>query len=122
MVSQLDSLSRYGILQRSPVRSTVPVFCLDVFIEPVTTSCGDNFWMACIRKYWDSNGLCQCPLFKDKFYRRSELRINTFISEIAPSFRNSDQVKATSSPDQSHAGPGEVAYDVCTGTKLKALK
>uniref|UniRef100_A0A4W5NPS5 B30.2/SPRY domain-containing protein n=1 Tax=Hucho hucho TaxID=62062 RepID=A0A4W5NPS5_9TELE len=33
--------------------------CLDVFTEPVTTSCGHNFCKACISKYWDSTCVCQ---------------------------------------------------------------
>eukprot|EP00063_Salmo_salar_P088619 XP_014063454.1 PREDICTED: E3 ubiquitin-protein ligase TRIM39-like [Salmo salar] len=96
--------------------------CLDVFTEPVTTPCGHNFCKACIRQYWDSNDLCQCPMCKEKFYRMPELRINTFISEMAAEFRKSVQAKATRSPDQHQAKAQEVPCDICIGTKLKALK
>ncbi|KAJ8006455.1 hypothetical protein DPEC_G00107440, partial [Dallia pectoralis] len=89
--------------------------CLSVFIEPVSTSCGHNFCKACLTKYWDCNDECQCPLCKAKFSRRPELCVNTFISEMAAQIRKS--VEVTSS-----AKPGEVSCDICTGTKLKALK
>ncbi|XP_045064806.1 E3 ubiquitin-protein ligase TRIM39-like [Coregonus clupeaformis] len=96
--------------------------CLDVFTEPISTPCGHNFCKDCIIKYWDSNDLCQCPMCKEKFYRRPELRINTFISEMVAQFRKLVQWKATSSPGQRPAKPGEVSCDFCTGMKLKALK
>uniref|UniRef100_A0A4W5NQW7 E3 ubiquitin-protein ligase TRIM39-like n=1 Tax=Hucho hucho TaxID=62062 RepID=A0A4W5NQW7_9TELE len=96
--------------------------CLDVFTEPVTTPCGHNFCKACIRQYWERNDLCQCPMCKEKFYRMPELRINTFISEMAAQFRKSVQAKATRSPDQRQAKSQKVCCDICIGTKLKALK
>uniref|UniRef100_A0A674F248 E3 ubiquitin-protein ligase TRIM39-like n=1 Tax=Salmo trutta TaxID=8032 RepID=A0A674F248_SALTR len=66
--------------------------CLDVFTEPV--SIGHNFCKACISGYWDTSDLCQCPMCKETFYRRPELRINTFISEMAAQFRKSVQTQA----------------------------
>ncbi|MGL5843068.1 MAG: RING finger domain-containing protein, partial [Aeromonas hydrophila] len=29
--------------------------CLDVFTDPVTTPCGHNFCMLCLKKFWDSS-------------------------------------------------------------------
>uniref|UniRef100_A0A674F2F4 E3 ubiquitin-protein ligase TRIM39-like n=1 Tax=Salmo trutta TaxID=8032 RepID=A0A674F2F4_SALTR len=66
--------------------------CLDVFTEPVSIPCGHNFCKACISGYWDTSDLCQCPMCKEKFYRRPELRINTFISEMAAQFRKAVQL------------------------------
>ena len=92
--------------------------CLDVFNEPVSTSCGHNFCIACVTKYWDSNDLCQCPLCKETFYTRPELRVNTTFREVVENVkRMTDEGK-----DDCPANPGKVACDVCTGTKLKALK
>ncbi|CDQ80514.1 unnamed protein product [Oncorhynchus mykiss] len=85
--------------------------CLDVFTEPVSIQCGHNFCIACIRKYWDGNEMCQCPMCKKTFYKRPDLFINTFISEMA-----------AHSSDQLPAKTGEVSCDICTGMKLKALK
>ncbi|XP_071396192.1 E3 ubiquitin-protein ligase TRIM39-like [Centroberyx affinis] len=96
--------------------------CLDVFTDPVTIPCGHNFCKNCITQHWDINVPCQCPMCKNLFYRRPELHVNTFISEMAAQFRKSAQMKASSCPDQRCAKPGEVPCDVCTGTKLKALK
>uniref|UniRef100_A0A3B4UXE9 E3 ubiquitin-protein ligase TRIM11-like n=1 Tax=Seriola dumerili TaxID=41447 RepID=A0A3B4UXE9_SERDU len=57
--------------------------CLDVFTDPVTTPCGHNFCNKCITEHWDVNVPNQCPNCKEVFYIRPELRVNTFISEMA---------------------------------------
>ncbi|XP_075947954.1 E3 ubiquitin-protein ligase TRIM21-like [Anarhichas minor] len=95
--------------------------CLDVFTDPVTTPCGHNFCKACITQHWNVNVQTQCPNCKKLFFTRPELQVNTFISEMAAQFRQSAQQKASSS-EQQESKPGEVPCDVCTGTKLKALK
>ncbi|XP_073328764.1 E3 ubiquitin-protein ligase TRIM21-like [Pagrus major] len=97
--------------------------CLDVFTDPVSTPCGHNFCKTCITQHWDKNDKCQCPNCKEVFNTRPELKVNTFISEMAAQFRQSAQQKASSSSSEQHVSkPGEVPCDVCTGTKLKALK
>ncbi|XP_019210486.1 E3 ubiquitin-protein ligase TRIM21-like [Oreochromis niloticus] len=97
--------------------------CLDVFTDPVTTSCGHNFCKTCISQHWDMNQSSQCPMCKETFYTRPQLRVNTFISEMVAQFRREAQQKASSSSsEQQAAKPGEVPCDVCTGTRLKALK
>ncbi|KAL6106234.1 trim39 [Pungitius sinensis] len=98
--------------------------CLDdVFTHPVTTPCGHNFCKACITDHWDVNVPPNCPNCKKLFSTRPELQVNMFISEMAAQFRLSAQQKASSSSsEQQAAQPGEVPCDVCTGTKVKALK
>ncbi|KAL7403293.1 hypothetical protein ABVT39_027388 [Epinephelus coioides] len=97
--------------------------CLDVFTDPVSTPCGHNFCKTCITEQWNINVPYQCPYCKEVFHQRPELRVNTFISEMAAQFRQSAQQKASSSSsEQQVSKPGEVPCDVCTGTKLKALK
>ncbi|XP_033982690.1 E3 ubiquitin-protein ligase TRIM21-like [Trematomus bernacchii] len=97
--------------------------CLDVFTDPVTIPCGHNFCKACITQHWDVDVQCQCPNCKEVFNIKPELRVNTFISEMAAQFRQSAQQKASSSSsEQQVVKPGEVPCDVCTGTRLKALK
>ncbi|XP_042252207.1 zinc finger protein RFP-like [Thunnus maccoyii] len=97
--------------------------CLDVFTDPVTTSCGHNFCKNCITEHWNSNDQYSCPMCKEVFYTRPKLKVNTFISEMVSQFRQETQQKASSSSsEQQAAKPGEVPCDVCTGTKLKALK
>ncbi|XP_038561858.1 E3 ubiquitin-protein ligase TRIM21-like [Micropterus salmoides] len=97
--------------------------CLDVFTDPVSTPCGHNFCKTCITEHWNVNVPYQCPNCKKVFYSKPELQVNTFISEMAAQFRQSAQQKASSSSsEQQAAKPGEVPCDVCTGTKVKALK
>ncbi|XP_073327314.1 E3 ubiquitin-protein ligase TRIM21-like [Pagrus major] len=97
--------------------------CQDMFTDPVTIPCGHNFCKTCITQHWDKNDKCQCPNCKEVFNTRPELKVNTFISKMAAQFRQSAQQKASSSSsEQQVSKPGEVPCDVCTGTKLKALK
>ncbi|KAI4800743.1 hypothetical protein KUCAC02_007119 [Chaenocephalus aceratus] len=97
--------------------------CLDVFTDPVAIPCGHNFCKACISQHWDRNVPSQCPNCKEVFNIKPELRVNTFISEMAAQFRQSAQQKASSSSsEQQVVKPGEVPCDACTGTRLKALK
>ncbi|XP_033971321.1 E3 ubiquitin-protein ligase TRIM21-like [Trematomus bernacchii] len=97
--------------------------CLDVFTDPVSTPCGHNFCKACISEHWDRNVPYQCPNCKKLFHTRPEMLVNTFISEMAAQFRQSAQQKASSSSsEQQVVKAGEVPCDVCTGTRLKALK
>ncbi|XP_078112501.1 E3 ubiquitin-protein ligase TRIM21-like [Sander vitreus] len=96
--------------------------CLDVFTDPVAIPCGHNFCKTCITDHWDINDPYECPNCKKVFYTRPELQVNTFISEMAAQFRQSAQQKASRSSEQQVSKPGEVPCDVCTGTKLEALK
>ncbi|KAF7651777.1 hypothetical protein LDENG_00105790 [Lucifuga dentata] len=98
--------------------------CLHVFTDPVTTPCGHNFCKTCIAAHWNMNVECLCPMCKEDFNTKPELRVNTFISEAAAQFRLSAKQKASSSSSEQQCAnvPGEVPCDVCTGTKMKALK
>ncbi|XP_074487494.1 E3 ubiquitin-protein ligase TRIM21-like isoform X1 [Sebastes fasciatus] len=84
--------------------------CLDVFTDPVAIPCGHNFCKNCITEHWNTSDRCQCPMCKKVFNTRPELHVNTFISEMVVH------------SEQQVSKPGEVPCDVCTGTKLKALK
>ncbi|XP_034055438.1 E3 ubiquitin-protein ligase TRIM21-like [Gymnodraco acuticeps] len=99
--------------------------CLDVFTDPVSTACGHNFCKHCITEHWDRSDIYQCPMCNNEFNTRPELHVNTFISEMVAEFRRSAQQKASSSSSSSEQQvfkPGEIHCDVCTETKLKALK
>ncbi|KAM9347455.1 E3 ubiquitin-protein ligase TRIM21-like [Symphorus nematophorus] len=97
--------------------------CLDVFTDPVSTPCGHNFCKNCITKHWSVSVQCQCPNCKEVFYTRPQLKVNTLFSEMVAQFRQSAQQKASSSSsEQQVSKPGEVPCDICTGTKLTALK
>ncbi|XP_042244864.1 E3 ubiquitin-protein ligase TRIM21-like [Thunnus maccoyii] len=97
--------------------------CLDVFTDPVSAPCGHNFCKNCICEHWNIAVQCQCPVCKTLFYTKPELQVNIFISEMVDRFRQSAQQRASSSrSEQQAAKPGEVPCDICTGTKLKAVK
>ncbi|XP_062291289.1 E3 ubiquitin-protein ligase TRIM39-like isoform X2 [Scomber scombrus] len=85
--------------------------CLDVFTDPVSTPCGHNFCKNCINEHWNSNDQYLCPMCNKVFNTRPKLHINTLLSEVV-----------SHSSEQQADKPGEVPCDVCTGTKLKALK
>ncbi|KAK3546700.1 hypothetical protein QTP70_032171 [Hemibagrus guttatus] len=85
--------------------------CLDVFTDPVTTPCGHNFCKSCITQCWEKSQHCHCPLCKEKFTKRPELKINITLREVA------DHFKKKCGSDKS-----EVLCDACTGEKLNALK
>ncbi|KAI5627335.1 bloodthirsty-relatedprotein family, member 6 [Silurus asotus] len=96
--------------------------CLDVFTDPVSTPCGHNFCMICLKEFWDSSSHCQCPVCKEEFSNRPDLRVNTFISALAATFKKSVQVKSSRAADQLPFKSKKVLCDSCTEDKLKALK
>ncbi|TNN66513.1 Nuclear factor 7, ovary [Liparis tanakae] len=72
--------------------------CLDVFNNPVSTSCGHSFCQACISTYWDGGGngkLYQCPLCKESFRKRPELHINRTLKEITEQFKQMANTEVT---------------------------
>uniref|UniRef100_UPI0037E78AF2 E3 ubiquitin-protein ligase TRIM39-like n=1 Tax=Semicossyphus pulcher TaxID=241346 RepID=UPI0037E78AF2 len=98
--------------------------CLDVFTRPVSTPCGHNFCMSCITVYWDDKSVCQCPLCKETFARRPDLKVNTFISELASQFVSLQVTEAQMwTPVQQQVGCGGVVLcDICTDTEETAVK
>uniref|UniRef100_A0A8C6T9M4 Uncharacterized protein n=1 Tax=Neogobius melanostomus TaxID=47308 RepID=A0A8C6T9M4_9GOBI len=54
----------------------------NVFSEPVSTPCGHNFCKRCISQTWDTNESCFCPLCKEVFSIRPQLKTNTLLSEM----------------------------------------
>ncbi|XP_063042588.1 E3 ubiquitin-protein ligase TRIM58 isoform X3 [Engraulis encrasicolus] len=57
--------------------------CLDVYTNPVSIPCGHNFCVNCIRGYWRTSVLYQCPMCKKTFYKQPDTSINTVLREIA---------------------------------------
>ncbi|XP_036452783.1 E3 ubiquitin-protein ligase TRIM47-like [Colossoma macropomum] len=96
--------------------------CLDVFTDPVSTPCGHNFCMICLRQYWDSGSHCQCPVCKTKFHNRPDLCVNTFISGLAAQFKKSVQVKSSRAPEKHPLKRKKVLCDSCSEEKLEAVK
>ncbi|XP_029963138.1 E3 ubiquitin-protein ligase TRIM21-like [Salarias fasciatus] len=96
--------------------------CQEVFTDPVSTPCGHNFCNECITQHWNTNNICDCPLCNEVFFNKPQLKVNILLSEMVSQFRREAELKASSSSEQQAAKPGEVPCDVCTGTKVKALK
>ncbi|XP_033985486.1 E3 ubiquitin-protein ligase TRIM21-like isoform X1 [Trematomus bernacchii] len=97
--------------------------CLDLFTVPVTIPCGHNFCKNCITEHWDTSEKCRCPMCMEAFTIRPGLRVNTLLSETVAKFiEEAKQEASSSSSEQQVFKPGEVPCDVCTETKLKALK
>lgn len=91
--------------------------CFDVVTTPVTIPCDTTSAKIASLKTGELtvNTSAQCA--KKHFDQLPELRVNTFVSEMAAQFRQSAVKKASEI-----ALPGEVPCDVCTGIKLKAMK
>uniref|UniRef100_A0A3B4BGW6 Uncharacterized protein n=1 Tax=Periophthalmus magnuspinnatus TaxID=409849 RepID=A0A3B4BGW6_9GOBI len=72
--------------ERSSEETFLCSICLEVFSEPVTTPCGHNFCQRCTSQVWDTDGPCTCPLCKEMFHSRPQLKVNTLLKEVASGF------------------------------------
>ncbi|XP_066473901.1 E3 ubiquitin/ISG15 ligase TRIM25-like [Tiliqua scincoides] len=95
--------------------------CLEVFRDPVTTACGHNFCMNCLRVYWDHQALIgeqpYCPQCREPFNSRPQLRKNITLGEITMKFSREE-----AQGSRKLAGPRDVPCDFCCPRKLKAIK
>ncbi|XP_060951260.1 E3 ubiquitin-protein ligase TRIM39-like [Limanda limanda] len=98
--------------------------CLDTFTKPVSTPCGHNFCLSCLSSYWDNERVHQCPVCKETFERRPDLKVNTFISGLALQFRLLQVTNAhTWSPGPlKDSAEFAVLCDVCTDIQQQAVK
>ncbi|XP_056607961.1 TNF receptor-associated factor 5 isoform X2 [Triplophysa dalaica] len=67
--------------------------CLDVVDNPVTTPCGHSFCDTCLKKCWDNNQNCTCPVCKETFNKRPHLKCNTGLKAIVKLFEKNSGYK-----------------------------
>ncbi|XP_063049860.1 E3 ubiquitin-protein ligase TRIM47-like [Engraulis encrasicolus] len=97
--------------------------CLDFLKDPVALNCGHNYCLGCIEDCWneeDVKGVYSCPQCRHTFTQRPVLKKNIIIAELLDQMRKS-RIQ-TAAAVECAAGPGDVACDVCSGRKLKAVK
>ncbi|XP_027893309.1 tripartite motif-containing protein 16-like [Xiphophorus couchianus] len=97
--------------------------CLDLLKTPVTIPCGHNYCMYCIGNFWDDEdkkGIHSCPQCRQQFTPRPVLVKNTMLAELVEDLRKS--VPQPAPDDDCFVGPEDVACDVCTVRKMKAVK
>ncbi|XP_061586250.1 tripartite motif-containing protein 16-like [Cololabis saira] len=81
--------------------------CLDLLKDPVTIPCGHSYCM-------------NCPDCRQTFTPKPLLGKNVMLAVLVEQLRKTGLQAAPA--DCSYAGPEDVACDVCTGRKLKAIK
>ncbi|KAK3507666.1 hypothetical protein QTP70_032600 [Hemibagrus guttatus] len=104
------------------------LICKEMPNEPVSIPCGHTFCKTCILFYWEkpshekdfscpSSHHFSCPHCRKRFKTRPALKINMSLDNILNQTGFSPAL-----PAQSYAGARDVACDICTGKRRRAVK
>ncbi|XP_042583385.1 E3 ubiquitin-protein ligase TRIM39-like isoform X2 [Cyprinus carpio] len=93
--------------------------CLEVLSDLFTTSCGHNFCNVCIEACWESGQLYLCPLCKEGFDSKPELKINVAFQKVVDCYKLHQQPKELQHQTKMFH---QILCDVCSENKLRAVK
>ncbi|XP_029970190.1 tripartite motif-containing protein 16-like [Salarias fasciatus] len=99
------------------------LLCLNLLDDPATIPCGHNYCMKCIAKHLDEGqgtGIYSCPCCKEIFFQRPALVKNSMLAVVVEELQAAEP--PADPPQPRYAGPRDLACDVCTGRKLRAVK
>ncbi|KAM8880715.1 LOW QUALITY PROTEIN: E3 ubiquitin-protein ligase TRIM39-like [Synchiropus picturatus] len=116
----LSTRKMAAALSEEQFRCTI---CLDIFTNPVSIPCGHNYCFKCIKRFWDTKNIeCWCPVCKEAFKTRPDLRINVGLKDITEQFKRSLPKPRSTKIRLPRQPSTEVCCDMCKDSKQTAIK